>query len=376
MRIGVNARFLLPGRLEGIGRFSDEVLKRWTRSSPQNEFVFFFDRPYDPRYLYGPNVKPVVLFPPARHPLLYLAWFEGRLPAALKGCDAFFSPDGYLSLRADARIPQYPVFHDLAFERFPQDVDLFHRLHYRTMFPRYAKRAKKIFVVSEFTKSDVKRFYGMDETTVVGGGAASHFFPTDGQKAREKIGGPYFLYAGAIQPRKNIVGLLNAFDLHKKNTGSAMKLVLAGRKAWKFAEAEAAYHAMTHKNDVVFTGYVSDAELNELYGGATALVYVSFFEGFGLPILEAFHAETAVICSNVSSMPEVAGEAALLVEPRQTQSIADAMRLLDETLDDRARALRNELVAKGRVQREKFGWDKAAKIIAQTVEFAPAPPKT
>lgn len=375
MRIGVNARFLLPGRLEGIGRFSDEVLKRWTQSSPETEFVFFFDRPNDPRYVYGPNVKPVVLFPPARHPLLYLAWFEGRLPAALKGCDAFFSPDGYLSLRADPRLPQYPVFHDLAFERFPGDIDLFHRIHYRTMFPRYAKRAKKIFVVSECTRSDVARFYGTDNATVVGGGAASHFFPTDGRTAREKIGGRYFLYAGAIQPRKNVVGLLNAFDLHKKNTGSAIKLVLAGRKAWKFAGAEIAYQNMTHKNDVVFTGYVADSELNELYAGATALVYVSFFEGFGLPILEAFHAETAVICSDVSSMPEVAGDAALLVSPREPESIAGAMLRLDETLGDAARELRRQLIARGRRRRELFGWDKAANIVAQTVEFAPALPK-
>ncbi|MDW8335096.1 MAG: glycosyltransferase family 1 protein, partial [Bacteroidia bacterium] len=338
----------------------------------ETEFVFFFDRRYDSRYIYGPNVRPVVLSPPARHPLLYLAWFEFRLPQALKGCDAFFSPDGYLSLRADPKIAQYPVFHDLAFERFPRDIDWFHRMHYRKFFPLYAKRAKTIFAVSHSTQADIVRFYGVRNVEVVGAGAASHFFPTDGRKAREKIGGPYFLYAGAIQPRKNVAGLLRAFDLHKQRTQSAVKLVVAGRKAWKYADVEAVYQSMTHKNDVIFTGYVNDAELNELYCGATALIYVSFFEGFGLPILEAFHSETPVICSDVSSMPEVAGDAALQVNPYEPESIARAMERIDETLSDEARRLRQTLIARGRARREIFAWEQTARIIAQTVEFAPS----
>jgi glycosyltransferase involved in cell wall biosynthesis len=151
-------------------------------------------------------------------------------------------------------------------------------------------------------------------------------------------------------------------------------LVVAGRKAWKFAAAEAAYRRMRHKNDVIFTGYVDDAELNRLYGGATALCYVSFFEGFGLPILEAFHAETPVICSNASSMPEVAGDAALLVDPCDPSSIARALLALDETLSERASQLRRQLIEKGRRQKERFGWERTARTIARAIGFASSLP--
>ena len=168
LHVAVNARLLLAGRLEGIGRFAHEVLQRLPDRLPEARFSFLFDRPHDPQFVYGPAVQAVELFPPARHPFLYLAWFEGSVAHWLgrHRPDVFFSPDGYLSLRAS--VPQVPVFHDLAFEHFPQDIDWFHRRHYRNFFPRYARKARRIIAVSECTRQDVIRTYGVppDKITV------------------------------------------------------------------------------------------------------------------------------------------------------------------------------------------------------------------
>lgn len=366
LHVAVNARLLLAGRLEGIGRFAHEVLQRLPDRLPEARFTFLFDRPHDPQFVYGPAVQAVELFPPARHPFLYLAWFEGSVASWLgrHRPDVFFSPDGYLSLRAS--VPQVPVFHDLAFEHFPQDIDWFHRRHYCNFFPRYARKARRIIAVSECTRQDVIRTYGTPpaKITVAHNGSARAFAPVppaeqEAVRVRHADGRPYFLSVGAIQPRKNLPLLLRGFDRFKERTGSPALLLLTGRKAWRYGEVERAYEAMRHRDAVRFTGYVSDAELNGLYGSALALCYVSYYEGFGLPLLEAMHAETAVIAANASALPEVAGEAALYVPPDDVEAMAAALGRVAAEPD-----LRAALVAKGRVQRTLFSWDKTADIVA------------
>lgn len=360
--IAVNARFLLPGRIEGIGRFSDEVLKRLVLQMPEVDFHFFFDRPWHPDFIYADNVIPHVLYPQARHPFLYMAFFELAVPYMLNkiNADVFFSPDGYLSLNSDKK--QIAVFHDIAFEHFPNDISGIHAWHYRTWFPKYAKKAELILAVSEFTRLDIinKYIISPEKIQVVGNGCSNSFYPIPeserqmirSQYAQDK---PYFLYAGAIQPRKNLDNLLRAFDLFRRKQESDIKLLLTGRKAWNFEEVIRTYQSMKYKDDVIFTGYVSDAELNRLYNGAMALVYVSRFEGFGLPILEAMNAGTAVITSNTSSMPEVAGSAAILVNPEQPESIVEAM----QTLANNA-AKRTELIERGFNQKAQFSWERTA----------------
>jgi glycosyltransferase involved in cell wall biosynthesis len=361
--IAVNARFLLPNRIEGIGRFSDEVLKRLVLNMPEVDFHFFFDRPWDKRFIYAKNVIPHVLYPQARHPFLYMAFFELAVPWMLRKvkADIFFSPDGYLSLAS--KVPQVAVFHDIAFEHFPQDIRGIHAWHYHQWFPKYAQKASRILTVSEFTKQDIVKTYSIspEKIQVVGNGCSETFFPISeserslvrNQYTQDK---PYFLYAGAIQPRKNLDNLLKAFELFRTEQDSDIKLLLTGRKAWNFEEVIRTYQSMKYKDEVIFTGYVSDSELNRLYNGALALVYVSRFEGFGLPILEAMNAGTAVITSNTSSMPEVAGPAGILVNPEQPKSIVSAMKTLATNPQKRM-----ELIEKGFAQKAHFSWEATAR---------------
>lgn len=358
----MNTRLLLPDGLEGIGRFSVEVLKRMVKEHPEVNFHFFFDRKFDEKYLFGPNVTPHVLFPPARHAALFILFFDYAIPARLKKvkADLFFSPDAYLSTRTS--VPQFPVFHDLAFEHFPEDVVKWAAWHYRKYFPQYAKKAERIIAVSEYTKQDIVKQYGVDagKITVAYNACSGQFHPVSehaqAQIRAELTGGkPYFHCVGAIQPRKNLARLIEAFGIFKAKTGSDWKLVVVGRKAWNIEEVIHTYSTSQVKEDIVFTGFVPDERLNAIYSASEGLCYVPYFEGFGIPILEAMHAETPVITSNLTSMPEVAGDAAILVDPYQSGAISEALEGLYRSSD-----LRQDLVRKGIQRRRQFNWDDTA----------------
>lgn len=363
--IAVNTRLLLPSGIEGIGRFSIEILKRMVENHPETQFSFFFDRQYDEKYIFGPNVTPYVLIPQARHPFLFLWYFELSVARKLRQLkpDVFFSPDGYLSLRSS--IPQVPVFHDLAFEHYPEDVKKIEAWHYRRYFPRYAKKAAQIIAVSEYTKQDIRDRYSVasDKIDVVYNACADHFqsLPIDQHAAiRDQYseGKPYFHCVSAIQPRKNLDNLIAAFDQFKAQTGAEHQLLIVGRKAWDFEKVIHSYTKSAYQKEIHFTGFVSDEDLNRIYNASFGLVYVPYFEGFGLPIVEAMQCDTPVITSRVSSMPEVAGDAALLVEPRDVASISGAMQRLYQ--ED---GLAEQLVHKGNERRAAFSWDRSAEKV-------------
>src|SRR6056297_1014646 len=144
MRIAVNVRLLLKDKLEGIGWFTYENLKRITQAHPEHEFIFIFDRPYDKSFIFSNNIKPIVVSPPTRHPLLIMTWFELQIPRILKKykADVFLSPDGFLSLQTE--IPQIGVIHDINFAHRPQDIPGAFRKYYNYYFPRFAKKATRL----------------------------------------------------------------------------------------------------------------------------------------------------------------------------------------------------------------------------------------
>ena len=369
MKIAVNTRLLLKDKLEGIGWVAYECLRHMVKSHPEVEFYFIFDRTPDDRFLFAENVKPVVLFPQARHPFLYIAFFEFAVTRFLRKLkpDLYLSTDGYLSLRSKTK--QIAVFHDLNFEHFPQDFPKIHLWHYKKYFPKYAKKADRIITVSEFSKKDICECYGInpDKIEVAYNGANEIFSPISEDlklKIRNQYseGKPYFMFVGSLHPRKNLARLFTAFDLFKKKNDNDIKLVIVGNKKWWTEPIKNAYDAMTHKDDVIFVGRLSAEDLHFVTAAALASVYVSYFEGFGIPIVEAFKCDTPVITSNVTSMPEVAADAALLVDPFSVESIADAMeKVLDEEV-------RNKLIEKGRRRREDFSWDKAAEKWWKVIE--------
>ena len=365
MRIAVNTRFLLKSKLEGIGWFTFEVVRQLVINNPQHEFIFLFDRPFDQEFIFAKNIKPVVVSPPARHPLLWYMWFEWSVPFILKRhkVDLFFSPDGYLSL--SSKVPSVVVMHDLAFEHHPEDVGGLVSKFYRYFTPRYAKKAARILTVSEFTKKDIHQLYDvtLDNIDVVYNGVNNAFAPVSTTISTEikkayALDNEFFVYVGALHPRKNIKRLFEAFDQFKKETNSTTKLVIVGRKAWSVAEIENTYNQMQFKDEVVFTGRLGSEDLRKVIASAKALTYVPYFEGFGIPIIEAQKCETAVITSNITSMPEAAGDGALLVDPYNVGSIVNALKIIDS--DEQ---FRQDLIAKGIQNVQRFSWEKTAEKV-------------
>ncbi len=372
MIIAVNTRLLLKGKLEGIGWFTLETLKRITINHPEHQFIFIFDRSYDKSYIFSDNITPVVIGPPTRHPVLWYLWFDYQIPRVLKkyNADLFLSPDGYLSLRTN--IPQLAVIHDINFVHRPKDLPWLKAKYYNQYFPKFARIAKRIATVSFYSKEDITRSFKVDydKIDVVYDGINQIFEPISNEnkiEVRKKYtgGSEYFLFVGALHPRKNVSGLLRAFDAFKTVVNNTMKLVIVGGQMHKTGDIFDVYDNMRFKNDVVFTGRVSTADLHDIFGAATALTFVPFFEGFGIPIVEAMSAGIPVICSNTTSIPEVGGNAVLYADPLKIDQITNAMLKLAGNAD-----LQNDLIAKGYIQKDKFSWDETARLLWMSIERA------
>ena len=364
MRIAINTRLLLKGKMDGIGWFTYETARRIVANHPEHEFYFFFDRKPDPEFLFAANVKPVVLCPQARHPVLWYLYFEWATRIALRRnkIDLYVSPDGMLPLRTE--VPSLAVIHDLNFEHAEGNLKRSHQWYMTHYFRRFAHKAVRVATVSEYSGKDIADTYGVDskKIDVVYDGAHDGYRPhseAEKEAIRQRFtdGKPYLIFISTILKRKNLANLLTAFDKLKTMESVDWKLVVVGSRVWWQDELAEAYDRIGHKEDVVMCGHVEPQDLAALLSASVALVYPSYFEGFGIPILEAMYAETAVVASNTTSMPEVGGEAALYVDPSNVDDIYHAISRLQ---DD---GLRDELIAKGRVHREKFSWDRTANLL-------------
>ncbi|MBL7765527.1 MAG: glycosyltransferase family 4 protein [Chitinophagaceae bacterium] len=370
MRIAVNTRFLLAGKLEGIGWFTYEIIRRMVLSHPEHEFIFFFDRPYDEQFVFASNVTPVVLHPPARHPLLWMIWYEVSVRRALKKhrADLFISTDGFLSL--GTKVPTLLVIHDLAFEHYPEHLPFKFRSYLRYFTPRFAARANHIVTVSDYSRDDLVKTYGIspEKISVVYNGANEQYQPMsfeEKQTVRDQYaqGAQYFVFAGALHPRKNVERLLQAFAYFKKKQHSGMKLLIIGRFAWNADEIKRLLAEHPFREDVIHLDYMQVDTLSKVIGAAYGLMFVSLYEGFGIPVLEALKCDVPGIISNCTSLPEVGGEACLYANPEDVADIGEQMRLFykDEYL-------RSTLVAKCAAQAAKFNWQKSAEDFYRVVE--------
>lgn len=372
MNIAVNTRLLIEDKLEGIGWFTFETMKRITVQHPDHRFLFFFDRKPADCFMFSDNIKPIVIPPPARHPFLWYFWFEIAVPYHLKKnkADVFLSPDGFLSLSTN--VPSISVIHDINFSHRPADLPVAARKFYNRYFPKYAHKAKRIVTVSNYSKRDIVETYKIrpDKIEVVYNGANDNFKPLDESvkhEIRKKYsnGNDYFIFVGALHPRKNIAGLLKAFDLFKKTDKTGTKLMIVGESMFKTEQMHAIYNQVESKKDIIFTGRLSQQELLKVFAAAYALTFVPFFEGFGIPMVEAMYCDVPIIASNLTSMPEVAGDAALYVNPYSIDSIKDAMNKMVTNKE-----LRDSLIEKSRIRRKLFSWqasaDKLWKIIQKT----------
>ncbi len=369
MQIVVNTRLLLKDKLDGIGWFSYQTLKRITKNNPDVHFVFLFDRPYDDEFIFSDNITPLVLGPQARHPFLYYAWFHLSVKNLLNRMkpDLFLSPDGFLS--PGAKCKQLQVIHDVNFFHNPRDLKPLTSKYYNHYFPKYAKLANRIATVSEYSKLDIIKQYGIGPNTidVVYNGINEGFKPltaTEQQTVRTQYaqGKSYFLFVGSQSPRKNLNRLVAAFDEFKSKTNSDMKLVLVGAVYTHEGDVKRVIDKSTFKNDIIFTGRIPQIELEKIMASAFALTFVPYFEGFGIPLVEAMKCEIPVISSNTTCMPEIVADAGLLVNPFEVTDISNAMVELYHN-----EALRKSLIEKGKKRQQFFSWDKSANLLWESI---------
>ncbi len=370
MKIAVNTRLLLKGKMEGIAVHAFNVLKLITVAHPEHQFLFLFDRPYNEEFIFSDNITPIVLMPQARHPILFYWWFElsvGRLLRQSKP-DLFYSPDGFLSLSANT--PSISVMHDINYEYYPDDLPKMALWYYKHYFPKFMAKASHILTVSEFSKQDIVKTYKIDpaKIDVVYNGADDAYRKLNEEektavKQKYSNGKDYFVYVSALHPRKNVKRLLEAFDKMKESTGADIKLILVGPAYFKNSDMMNVYEQMKHKQDVIFTGRLEVNELCKVVGAAFAMAYISYFEGFGIPIIEAMRCEVPVITSNVTSMPEVAGDAALLIDPFSVDSMADGLTKLFKD-----NSLRQGLIEKASLRKNVFTWDRTANLTWTAIE--------
>jgi glycosyltransferase involved in cell wall biosynthesis len=276
-----------------------------------------------------------------------------------------------------APCPVVTTIHDLSFEHLPETFKRRSRAQLRLTVRRTARKAALILTLSEFSRRDIIETYAVDPERVIVTPAAApaHFKPivdeTELEKIRERygIGANYLLSLGSIQPRKNLTRLIEAFQRLRKSRldDKPPQLVIAGKRGWLDDEVFRAAQQDGLNESVKFIGYVPEEDLPALYSGAMCFVYPSYFEGFGLPVLEAMQCGAPVIAGNQTSLPEVAGDAALLFDPFDTRALGEAIARVIDHPDYRA-----ELRVKGLKRAAEFSWIATARLTLKAYESAAA----
>lgn len=271
--------------------------------------------------------------------------------------------------------PVVTTIHDLAFEHLPETFKRRSWMQLRLTVRHTARRAARIITVSEYSRQDICATYGIspEKVTVTPAAASARFTLITNQaelqnvRAKYGIERDYILALGSIQPRKNLVRLIEAYSyLYEHCTGVDLpRLVIAGKKGWLESDVFRIASQSVAAQDILFIGYVPDSELPALYSGAVCFVYPSYFEGFGLPVLEAMQCGTPVIAGNRTSLPEVIGDAGILIDPFDSKNIASAMADLISN-----KKLRGDLQARGLIRAKAFNWRATAKLTLQVYEQA------
>lgn len=370
MNIGINTRLLLKDRMEGIAVFTWEICRRMAENHPETNFYFFFDRKPDVSFTSFKNINAIVIHPQARHPVLWQYWFEYALPKALKAynIDVFFSPESYLSLKTT--VPSVMVTHDLGFLHFPQGYKTSHLAYFNKYMRRFHEHAQHIVTVSEFSKADILNQYQIPDSNVtVAYNAVQTKFKqlsdSECKSIREKVseGNPYVLYVGSIHPRKNIDGLIKGFENWKSTSNTNHKLILFGRWAFGNNPLQKLIHKSPVKQDILFKSDI-DVEVEKIMAAADSFVYPSFHEGFGIPIIEAMSCGVPVVTSGHGAMKEIAGDAAIFIDPKDPLSISNGISSSIENEE-----LREIIKAKSTENLTRFSWQTSSEIVYETIKL-------
>lgn len=369
MRVGVDIRVLARGTRTGVEEYVINLLSHLPSLDRSVTYHLFYNAYHKSALEYSWLTEPNVVLKDMRlpnRPLFAVSRWCGlpKFDRLLKGVDVYFNPH-FFSAPVSCR--KVVTFHDLSFERYPEFFSIRKRLWQKVLTDarQEARQADKIIAVSESTKDDLINLYCIEpeKIKVVYSGVDERFRPIGSNDAllrrvREKYCLPadFILYFGTIEPRKNLVGLVKAFDLLKTNVDMPnLKLVMAGAKGWSYQHILKAVKTSAYQRDILFTGFVDDFDKPELYNLAALFVYPSFFEGFGFPPLEAMACGLPTIVSYASSLPEVAGPAAIMVDPYDIDELAWAMELA--LTDEDAR---RQLSQAGLKQAREFSWLRCA----------------
>lgn len=358
MIIGVDTGVLgvADDRLKvGVYHFVYDLLKALSEIDRKNQYLLYSFSPIGKDVLsqLGKNFKNKVLRPRK-------GWLNIRLSAQFIS----HKPDLFLGL-SQAMPLYHPMksvvyIYDLAFEINPAHYqESYNRLSRQTKFA--AKYSDRIIAVSTATKNDLVRLYKInrDKIKVIYHGVEAKFKPS---LIKEKETVPYFLFVGSYKPSKNIPNIIKAFSLFIHDLKKPYRLVLAGSNYWGDSDVTKLIEDLKCESNVKISGYVPEEDLLKLYRGATAFVSPSFYEGFGMPFLEAMRSGVPVITSNCGSIPEVVGDAALMIEPEDVNSIKEAM--VKVATEEK---LRLQMVKKGLKQAQKFSWEKAAEQLLDVI---------
>lgn len=362
MRIGIDYTSAVR-QGAGIGRYTRGLVRALADLGRDHQYILF-SAGRDPRAQAWPqNVAQCTL--PLTDRQLAIIWQRLKLPIPVElftgQLDLFHSPDFVLPPIWRARTVL--TVHDLSFMRHPECFSAGLLAYLMDAVPRAVRRADLILADSESTRSDLCELLSVarDRVAVVYPGVEPHFVPQVGHAEievvlrRYGIRRPYILGLGTLQPRKNFPRLIRAFDLLRKEHQLPHQLVIGGGRGWLYEEIDQTIADLSLQRDVLLAGFVSDEDLPMLYSAADVFAFPSLYEGFGIPILEAMGCGTPVVTSTTSSLPEVAGDAALLVSPDDIEALAHAMwRLIDDG------ALRNDLRARGFSRVKQFTWERAA----------------
>jgi glycosyltransferase involved in cell wall biosynthesis len=372
LKIGINAIFLVAGEGGGIERYLRNLIKAFQKIDHKNEYTVFTNKDNTGTFDLQNNFKEYFSPISARFRPMKILWEQFILPLQVKraGIDVLFSPGNISPFLVPC--PSVVVIHDLIPYIQPDNFTKAELYPLKCLLRSTAKKATKIITDSVSSEREILNRFNIpsDKIKVVYAACDEIFLYCDASvesKARIKktlgINGDFILYTASTRPYKNIDGLLKAFSLLKKKHGIKHRLVITGLAGRGHQALVKMVADLELEEEVVFTGYLSDEALLSLYSGASAFVYPSFYEGFGLPVLEAMACGTPVVASNATSLPEVVGQAGLLFDPCSVEQMSEEIR---KVLTDKQ--CRLELTSNGKQRVREFSWERTAKGVLDVLQ--------
>lgn len=381
MKIGVDIRCLSDGRRTGVEEYSLNLLDKIFKEDKKNQYVLFLNswkkQEIDLEWIKKYKNVQVKKFNFPNKVLNFLIWYFGwpKVDRLLGGVDAFFMPNiNFISLSRGVKL--ILTIHDLSFEYYPETFSWKRRLWHIFVNPKKLSiRADKILAVSKSTKYDLINFYKInpEKIEVVYNGVGDYFGKVDRNnprlievKDRYNLPFNFIFFLGAFEPRKNIIGLVNAYEMLRDEMNPVLdryKLVIAGSVGWKSEKIIKSINQSRYKRDIYRTSFIEDEDKSFVYNLASVFAYPSFFEGFGLPPLEAMKCGTPVVASNNSSLIESVGDGGILVDAQRPDEIAVALREIILNKD-----LRDDLELRMIKQTQRFSWSKSAKKFVSLLE--------